>query len=516
MKMYGDDKYKFALETTKAVPKRSTLKLLQSERALGHLLNIRVPSKPYDSKGDFKGHDVVEEEFDLARDTFYALYKFDPQILENYLPDPETGKPDPRVPPSLQIRASILDWLMGNEAYQNAHMACVASIIGSSSATTMLYNVLLENQQMQEMMEQMGQALQLEKQGDGDEEGPGQGRAKAQQIADDVRQKIEKMKGNALADAMLSDALEQAEEAGQDARHAFKAWGWGSESGYDNVDIDSINKIMDLNPEILEQLGALLGRMEGLASNTIEQVKDSPVGAVAEVDVTRDLIKLFPLERAYLSDKAPQLLRTNKVLNWVTHGLIGWKHKGEGRKSGSFVAMIDGSGSMFGGQPPDIVYAISIGLGVARALRANMGDKVYSLGIFGDHYDSISWVRHDNSVGDHMTWASTAPAGGTDFNKAIRKSIDEIRRQKKAGQEGVDLLFITDGYARMNDKTIKKWVKAQEETNTRMFYVNIGGNEINEQVKKLSDATYNIGRMSEQAEALTIDVVKEIMDRRAM
>jgi uncharacterized protein with von Willebrand factor type A (vWA) domain len=485
-----------------------------------------------------------EDDLDLARETFYSLYKYEPEILEKYLPDPETGEIDPSIKPSEQIRANILQWLMENESYRDAHLSCVASIVGSASATTMLYQVLLENKQMQEMLMQMRKAASMERRAEangsgwgsgygepGDEQqdsggGAGEGyKDEAQNIANDVREKLENMKENSLANAMTSQALEDAGDAGESARAAMKAWGWGGRSAGQSADMEAINQLLQ-NDKLFQQLGEVLGRMEGIASNTIEHVKDSPIGAIAEVDVTRDIIKLFPLERAYMSDKAPQLLRTNKVLSWVNQGLLGWKHKGEGHKSGSFVAMIDGSGSMFhtaghygdtGRQATDFTCAVAIALGVARSLTHHMGDKTYSLGVFGDYHDSIAWVRAEDDLSEHVRWAANAPGGGTDFNKALKHAIDEIATLKKHNQEGVDLLFVTDGYANLSNDTVRAWRELQEETNSRMFYVNIGTGDINKEVEEISDATYRVTALNDgQGEGLTMSVVKDILNRRAM
>jgi uncharacterized protein with von Willebrand factor type A (vWA) domain len=147
-----------------------------------------------------------------------------------------------------------------------------------------------------------------------------------------------------------------------------------------------------------------------------------------------------------------------------------------------------------------------------------MDDRAYSLGIFGDIYDSISWVRDTDDLDKHIEWSGSAPGGGTDFNKALTHAMDEIEEMKKFGQEGVDLLFVTDGHAYLADETKERWFKLQEETNSRLFYVGIGGG-INDDVKEFSDATYAIGSnlsQSKDSEKLTIEVLKEIMQRRAM
>ena len=81
----------------------------------------------------------------------------------------------------------------------------------------------------------------------------------------------------------------------------------------------------------LKKLSELIGRFAKISMKTAELTKAGYTGAVVEPDLTQDITRIFPTERAYLSQKAPAYIRAQYVSRlFAGGGLLGWKPKFEG------------------------------------------------------------------------------------------------------------------------------------------------------------------------------------------
>jgi hypothetical protein len=292
----------------------------------------------------------------------------------------------------------------------------------------------------------------------------------------------------------MSRAVKQAENKGDEVSGVMAGWGVGA----GDITVDDVDDIIELAENGgFAELAKLLGRARKIALQTIDDVKQNSVEAVSKVAMTKDPTRIFPSELIMMSPDSPLPMRAEKVSQFIYgHGLLGWEPIEQGKESGSFIAYVDGSGSMSG---VPIRIAKAVAMGVAQTVREELDEgRYYELHEFAVRTDEeLPWVTSEQGWREHITWAKMFLSGwGTDFDFAFEKAAERLKAVREMDIRSADFLFITDGIAHLSDDDVRKWKELSEEMSIRLLTVQIGDFN-NPQIKELSDSFIIVPRMRE-------------------
>lgn len=499
-----DDKFLRRLRRTEPywevdiLPRAGVVQATPVERAIARIVKGLVLDIPKDNA-----------QADLLGDIFFAMYQNDPHMREKE-----------RIPPERAVNAAIMNWVTNHPDFNKNRWPSVANIPAALASSGVMWEGLVTDKALQEALVAQQKAEQARKEledllrrmmqskGGGSPEDQDEVEKKRQEIqdwADKGVKALDHLKQNPLSQGLVGGVIKDSSEKGQKIASAMK--GWGIEPGNLNpVDSTGVLRMLEKSEAKIRLIAEIAGRFRLASANAIEKTRRADVGPVTEIALTRSFLKLLPTERFAFSDKMPKMLRTNKILQFVTHGLPGFKQKSEGKKSGSFRAMVDGSGSMSGMQE---VMAKAVALGLAYAVRQDKDvDRHYTLYMFGTHYDGFDKVTSEEGWKEHVDWANHMYGGGTDFNYALRKAVEDIRNSSYTGE---DLLFITDGEAYINDTVVKEWKTLKSEKGCKLMYVAIG-TQVNSQIKSIADMVIEVKSLDEEnSEDLVVKITEQII-----
>lgn len=451
---------------------------------------------------------------DLLGDTFYALYKSRPTM-------------QPTSKPSREVNKTLLNWVMEDPEFEKGKSHATNNLAGAILTAGYLWEYLSTSEALEEALQKQKEAEEAEQRAEeehqkmmeaaerGDNDAAQQhadasqrAQLEAEAAAQDAISDLEQMQNNPMAQGMMQSSIQEAMQDGKEAMEAMV--GWGMEPGnLTHQDVQDVVKLARQDLQLLKDLAEMLGRFEGFATKAIEEARASYTGVVTEPHLTKDVPRLFPTERVMLSAEAPQYLRMMKGHRLLSSGLVGWRTVEERKRKGSFVAMIDESGSMSGWMVK-VAKLIALGIGKAFEKDRSVIDRHYEIYGFSSGR-LMPGVTSEDDWKTHIDWAQQFIGGGTDFDLALRKAIKRIRAMNDMGIEGVDCLFVTDGISAMNDETVRMWHELVEEKGARLTTVFINGGwgygntRGAEQLKEMSDQWLEVqsrGDFEERAEDL--------------
>jgi uncharacterized protein with von Willebrand factor type A (vWA) domain len=305
-----------------------------------------------------------------------------------------------------------------------------------------------------------------------------------EQKQEQLQSKVDSLVDSQLSQGMASAAIDEGHDGADEMTSMMTSW--GAEPGVMSYqDANMLIKIAEEQKDTLAMIAEVGGRLAGVSAETMQSVRDSYVGAASEPTFTRDLLRMFPTERAYLSPHAPPFVRATKVSQWAQRGVLGLRPKSEGKKRGALVIAVDGSSSMnfplcegvSGGDTvmlarEDVSKILAVG--VARAMREDRFERRrYTIFTFGSHPEQIKKTTSADTWRELVDWVAYDPNGGTDFNGAFNYALDEMERFEQEGTYGADLLFISDGEARLDETVGKRLKEYRERTGARVFYLQV-------------------------------------------
>jgi len=314
--------------------------------------------------------------------------------------------------------------------------------------------------------------------GEGEQEQPPQassGQKTSEQMQEEYERKAEKvekaiknMMGNPITNGAMREAAKQSLNKIEDLSAMAKSW--GLELGEMSViDVANVMDLYEMNKDFVTQLANLIGRAEIASSSALQRVRESYIGNPTKINLTQDLSKVLPFESILLSEKSPHLIRTQQVLDWATQGLLGWVVEAEGLTQGSFVAYVDGSGSM---RREKIAAAKAIAFGLAKVLHEDRFEqRAYVIKTFGTREDGFIEIDETSDLSKVAEWAGLMPGGGTEFDQCFEDCLEEMKKLEERDILGSDLVFITDGQADVSDENKEAWTEFQERTGSRMMLV---------------------------------------------
>ncbi|MHC4748291.1 MAG: hypothetical protein ACYTFW_00310 [Planctomycetota bacterium] len=330
--------------------------------------------------------------------------------------------------------------------------------------------------------------------------------------AQKVEEAVKRMMGNPVTNGAMRSVVDESLKKMEDLSAMAKAW--GSEiSDMSVVDIAAVMNLYDMNAKFIAQLSSLIGRSETASSHALQRVRESYIGNPTKINLTQDLSRVLPMEAILLSGMSPHILRTQQVINWADQGLLGWVVEAEGETQGSFVAYVDGSGSMGG---DDILVAKAIAFGLAKVLHEDRYEqRAFTIKTFGVPEDGFKEITEKSALPEIAEWASHMFGGGTDFDYCFSDSLKELKKFEERDILGSDLVFITDGIASLSDRHADEWVEFSEQTGSRLLVVMIRERDTRrytDRLEKIADLvlyapTYEFTNNPEKIIEQIVDVV---------
>lgn len=254
-----------------------------------------------------------------------------------------------------------------------------------------------------------------------------------------------------------------------------------------------------LGSDNLRKIVDLAGRLQRIAAQIKKQRNPELLEEVVDLERGGDLGRVLPSELSGLrSTRLRRLLTLQKL---VERSALQYKLEGrEPMGRGEMIVALDESGSM-GVQQAGIipnVWARAIGLACLRIARQDRR----AITIVG--FNGALTSRHRMSKGgDCFSWSGTewAPLqggfaalalevisrgcrGGTSFDAPIQYAVEALA---VAGDARPDLLFVTDGEARISDATLEALSEAKQRRGLRVFGIAMGHGSITPVMRAVCD-----------------------------
>jgi uncharacterized protein with von Willebrand factor type A (vWA) domain len=544
-------------------PRVGVVQTTPLDRALGRFMRVKhselfTGMEHFDGKVlDFAALPVFR---DLLGDAFFAYYLAHPEAVpaENLPPEYRisqlllhwmTEQPDAQTARTMttgsspaSVAAAIHSWraMLSDEAFESLRKA-LEQLQAMADAINDMKQEIEQKQRREEHKEEHQQEVddfvdsfgadddgdedQSQQDGDGDANGDlsedeqelDSMQQQYDQRAQEIEDAVNRMMNNPITDGAMREIAKDAHQKTEEM--VVVAQTWGLDAGDLTVlDMMKIMELSDKSSDIVEKLTELVGRAEEASNSALERVRESYVGNPSKLGLTQDFSKILPTELIMLSDKAPRVLRTTKVLDWSSQGLLGWTIEGEGKSQGSFIAYVDGSVSMEGDR---ILAAKAIAFGIANTLRKDRQEnREFVIKLFGAERNGFVPIDSKSSLEKIAEWATYALFGGTDFTYCFKDAIEEMKNLHEQEVYGIDLLFITDGQADLEEEQIEAWKKVSENTGARLMLVLIErqGWGFSKELEELADlvidiSTYDfmndIEKVADQIAALTVMPRKE-------
>lgn len=436
-------------------PQISTLDLRVGDRALGRILKLDV------------GREAPSSEADLAGDIFHNLYGERP-LGES-------------APAERAVNRNLLEWAGATQGWKDAQANSRANLPVAMATSRLMWENLTTDEAVQNALKRQQEAEEAQRQAEANRlaaeaarqanypnaEQLAQMAAQAQQAAAKAAQQAQDaaqaLTGDPLNQAYITKAVKDA--AKQGSQQAMIASGWGHQAGQQiRTDPQAAMEYMKRLTPKAAHIAKLAGRFRDIGSQArLNRVTTgfTPSG----VELTKDFLKILPEQMALLSPNAPDVVRKSTMIEYARDGLLGWELTGEGQQRGPFVGAVDVSGSMWGQRE---ITAKAISLGVAQVARQE--DRIYSLFSFSSNHDDTIEVNSSDGWAEHLNWAEKVINGGTSFDLALLRSIDILKSMGEAGK-AADLLFISDGEARVSPQVAEFWNLFRQQTGSRLYYV---------------------------------------------
>jgi uncharacterized protein with von Willebrand factor type A (vWA) domain len=240
----------------------------------------------------------------------------------------------------------------------------------------------------------------------------------------------------------------------------------------------------------VDRLKEMLGRMDGDRDRSSVNLAHSS-SETHSLRFSGDLQRMLPQELVNLADERLKLLFYARMCErrLLTYQLRGRDQlDGDRKRGGPVVALLDSSGSM-SGEPELAAKALLLALShklveERRPLRALL---------FSVQVQSYDLIGTDGSS-QFLDFLCHSFGGGTDFDVALRQGI---RCLQEPEWQGADILFITDGLARIKDRgCLHDWNCLKEKQGSRIYTVIVGGTEPGG-LQLISDQVFLMSRQGE-------------------
>lgn len=225
----------------------------------------------------------------------------------------------------------------------------------------------------------------------------------------------------------------------------------------------------------LRKLADIVGRFNRVAWAENRQHARNAREQISDIEMGNDLTRVLPDELALLRHP---VLRREFRSRYSKKSLLQYKYDGTEKVGmGSILCMWDGSGSMQG--DPEIgAKAVAIALmNIAHEQKRSFTGVQFS-----SRTELRQWDFNDPSdftPEKVFDMAEFFFNGGTDFMAPLSLGLDILQKEnRESGAVRGDIVFITDGYAAVQDDWLQEFKKEQERLGFHVFGVLIGGGNV--------------------------------------
>ena len=311
----------------------------------------------------------------------------------------------------------------------------------------------------------------------------------------------------------LRPALRAGMEEAAEQLEAFQQFclSWGTEAGeLQRLPAEEKMALMKriLESKKLRKLATLVGRLKRMALSK----RSTRVTLVPEevVDVTQgsDLDRILPAELALLGDPDREVLFFEKFLG---RKLLEYELRGKEKMAkGPIICCIDNSGSMRGDRE---LWSKAVALALAEIARKDK--RRFRVIHFGSDFDDLKVFdikpkeKGKERLQKMLDIATYFLGGGTDFEKPLAKSVQIIRRAKQdTDYKKADIVFITDGGARLSPEFQENFLSDKKDLEFRLFSIIILG--IEETLEDVSDETHHLVDLVKQGDGVASKIFEGV------
>ena len=224
-----------------------------------------------------------------------------------------------------------------------------------------------------------------------------------------------------------------------------------------------------LNTPRMKLIADMVGRMKRFAlSKQAQKVIDAP-HEIYDVEMGNDIRRVMRSEFAFLGHPATKVEFYRKFINGE---LLQYKERGhEDVGKGPMIVCIDNSGSM-GGAPENWAK------GVAEAMRRICAEQRRDFhAIYFEtnrHRERFDFPNGQGPFEKVLAFLSVSAGGGTEFDGVLTEALAKCETMFDAEGKGkADIVFITDGEARLDQKWIDEFVEKRDKIGARVFGIYI-------------------------------------------
>lgn len=457
----------------------------------------------------------------LLQDTALGLYKAHPALRDGS-----------EIAPSCRLNRAILKEVAGEARWEDLRARTrldeAMSVLGAATLADRLFEVLTEEQkrQVQEAAEAGREARRQEALAAALADAAQQGSAPSGDVEARIRAALDAArKAQQRAERAAARAVEGLDEgarrrlrlatrqAVQDLNErAGEMTGWGLSAGPGSrVPPEERLALAQAIAESakLRRIARLAGRLRNLALAAQAEKVKSGVGEVYGVELGRNLGRLLASEAVRLRHP---VLRKDFLRRFALGQLLQYRLRGREKAGmGPLVVVWDESGSMMG-EKETWAKAVALALlAVAQRQKRPWAGVAFSA---GEQCRSVVFDAPHRQVrpGDLVDMARRFFAGGTDFELALGKAREIVGEERSFRR--ADVVFVTDGIARVSDEWLDDFLRWKRRTGTRIFAVLVDlGASAEEEVRRWSDRVermLDFARDLRGREALARDVFRGV------
>jgi uncharacterized protein with von Willebrand factor type A (vWA) domain len=479
----------------KKIDDQSRMSIKHDRYDLEELQAIREQMEGYDKS--------VEKLEKVAPDTGVSLHNDDfLALLRTY---PRQVPPD-EMRASHVVNHSVMKQILDHPEYEKLHEYTAADSIGSAMAAIQMEPILEQvldklsaaqkqadelHQQMQDY-ESLDNAMQELLAAGGDPDAIADLRAQLEQAAQGLQESADLIdqqlqhQASGIAQAM-GEAMSSARSDAEAQESMSSMWGL-SPGELKRLPADQrleLARRMD-NPK-LRKVAELFGAMVHLALAEQRNKIIARPEETYDIETGRDLTRVLPSELATMNYPG---LSTVFWKKYIGHELLQYKRRGNEKiAKGPIIYIHDGSGSM--ANAPEM-WAKSVGLALYRVAIAQK--RKYRALQFGSEFELVEFEFRDKEV-SWWTGSKDAPlyrqttdlpqgitdfaefffGGGTSFQPSLTRALEIMREEyDKTGAVQSDIVFATDGHAKVDNQWLKAFKAEQQALGFRVWGIAIG------------------------------------------
>jgi uncharacterized protein with von Willebrand factor type A (vWA) domain len=380
---------------------------------------------------------LCEKNETLTQDVFNSFFKMSPELVEN------------------TTNSSMMSQLISSKDYKALHTSTRMDDVASAFGTTKFAPNFIEQQK--EAEKKAEQAKKTGKKSDGTPvSGDGLEDLLTEEEMSHVRQAIRK-------------GVEAAQQAADDWGQAVSTWGI-NKGELQNLPFEEKFKLAEqlTAANQLKRISDLAGKMKNIVNTEVSTSYTHGQDEIVDIITGNDIRRLLPTELFKMKMNPTQF-----ALDYSNRALLQYDLKGvEELGKGPIVACLDVSGSM-AGSPEVWAKAVILSLmGLAEKQKRDFGFVA-----FESYVTDKKLFKKESpaTIQDKVAIASTSSnGGGTNFYAPLTEAFQMMTEKgTKEVLKPADIIFITDGEARLSDEQLEQILLYKKQTGARIYSIAI-------------------------------------------